>query len=186
MKPLGSSTGLFALFQRTCVAYACVSLPLQAAFAPGRMISGSMTPTLIGREEAGDTVLVSKLTYRFRAPRRGDLVAFTDSDGVRAIKRVVGLPGEVVSIADGRVLIDGEALDAPPVFQTIEYRNKGAFANPRSKFRVKPGHYFVLGDDSADSYDSRYWGALSEDRIQGQAVAIVWPWPRLRLLAEES
>ena len=183
MKVSRSCSTWFGFFQQVCVAYVCVSLPLQYAFAPGRMISGSMTPTLQGTQDDGDTVVVNKLAYRFRQPKRGELVAFVDEEGVRVIKRVVGLPGEIVSIADGRVYIDGRPLSEPPVFRSIQYCNKGAFSRPGNRYRVVGGHYFVLGDESTDSYDSRYWGALREDRIQGQAIAIVWPWPRARILA---
>ena len=183
MKPPQSPPTWFGLFQRVCVAYVCLSLPLQLTFAPGRMISGSMTPTLQGTQDSGDTVVVNKLAYQFRAPSRGDLVAFTDSDGVRVIKRVVAMPGEVVRIAHGRAVIDGQPLAEPELFRNIRYCNRGAFRNPNNRYRVSEGHYFVLGDDSMDSYDSRYWGALSEERITGQAVAIVWPLPRVRLLS---
>ncbi len=174
----------FRFFQRTCVAYVCVSLPLQLTLEPGRMISGSMSPTLKGTQAQGDTVVVSKLAYRFRKPHRGELVAFTDDMGVRAIKRVVGLPGEVVSIGYGRVYINGKPLTAPALFRRIHYYNHGAFGKPTNKYRVAEGCYFVLGDDSQDSYDSRYWGALRGERIEGRAMAIVWPLPRARMLDE--
>ena len=113
---------------------------------------------------------------------RGELVAFTDTEGVRVIKRVVALPGETVRIADGRAYIDGQVLADPPVFGRIHYYNAGAFSEPENEYRVKPSHYFVLGDDSQDSYDSRYWGGVREDRIQGRAMAIVWPLRRARWL----
>ncbi len=158
-----------------CVAYTACSLPALWAFRCTRMISGSMAPTLQGGRSGGDVALIYRLAYRRRAPRRGELVAFYDDEGVLIIKRVAGLPGETVRIADGRVWINGEPLCSPPVFRRIRYCNAGAFRNPANRFRLAPGRYFVLGDFSADSYDSRYWGGLRRDQICGRAVAIVWP-----------
>ncbi|MBM4079514.1 MAG: signal peptidase I [Planctomycetes bacterium] len=186
MNALASRTFWLKLFQRACVAYACVTVPFQCAFAPTRMVSNSMWPTLQGTASGGDMVLVSKLSCRLRPPRRGELVAFTDDEGVRVIKRVVGLPGEVVRIADGRMHVNGRPLTQPAVFRRIRYENHGSFSQPTSQFRVAEGCYFVLGDDSSDSYDSRFWGALSRSRIEGRAVAILWPWRRLRWLEAAS
>ena len=173
---------LWRQFRRFCVAYVCLSVPMQWAFESTRIISGSMAPTLQGTREAGDTVLVDLLSFGLREPKRGELVSFVDDDGVQMIKRVVGLPGEEVAIAKGRVLINREPLTEPAAFAGIHYYNHGAFTGPGRRFRVQPGHYFVLGDDSKDSYDSRYWGGLRRDRIQGRAVAIVWPPTRAGLL----
>ena len=170
------------LFVKACVVYACVSIPLNLAFDRGTMISGSMSPTLKGTDKAGDTVLVDRVTYRLRAPRRGELVSFEDDEGVRVIKRLVGLPGETVSIADGRALIDGRPLMEPLAFRGIRYSHAGLFVSPARRFKVSPGNYFVLGDDSGDSYDSRYWGGLRADQIRGRAVAVIWPPSRIRLI----
>ncbi len=182
MRVRGRVARLRRVFEKACVVYVCVSIPLAVAFERGVMVSGSMAPTLKGSRETGDMVLIDRVTYRFREPRRGELVYFLDIEGQCPIKRVVGLPGEVISIAGGRVVVDGQPLSYPAVFADLDYHNAGAFSSPARRFRVRPGHVFVLGDDSADSFDSRYWGALDRKHVLGRAVAIVSPWHRIRTL----
>ena len=181
MKPIVSI--MYRVFEKACVVYVCVSIPLTLAFERTAVISGSMAPTLRGNSRSGDSVLIDKLCYRFRSPRRGELVSFFDDDGRHIIKRVVGLPGETVSIADGQALIDGRPLTEPAAFRGIRYFHAGAFSSAARRFRVAPSHYFVLGDDSRDSDDSRYWGALRGEKIRGRAIAIIWPGSRMQFLS---
>ena len=172
---------LWRLFEKACVGYVCIGVPLAIVFERSTVISGSMSPALKGTERAGDTVLVNKVAYRFRAPRRGELVSFTGEFGEHIIKRVVAFPGEIVQIADGKVVVNGNPVTEPFVFCSICYVNAGVFKSPKRRFRVRPGHYFALGDFSGDSHDSRYWGGLRGDKIRGRAVAIISPWLRIRL-----
>ena len=146
-----------------------------------RMVSGSMAPTLDGDASQGDVVLIDKLTYRLRDPRRGEVVAFLDTDGMRLLKRVVGLPEETLEVADGNVKVNGEPVREPPAIASVHYTNEGCLGRGK-KAQVVTGAYFVLGDDSEDSYDSRYWGALARSRVRGRAVARVWPPHRVGLV----
>lgn len=109
------------------------------------------------------------MRHIFRAPHRGDVIVFkapTDPDR-DFIKRIIGEPGDVVAIREGTVFINGMPLDEPYV------TNKGS-AN-YGDTTVPPGHYFVLGDNRANSYDSRAWGMLPEENIIGQAWVSYWP-----------
>lgn len=139
------------------------------------MSSGSMAPALISREEArwSDWVVVERFTQRHRQPKRGELVYFKMDDGEWVIKRVVGLPGERLELRRGVLRADGRIVDLPGQVQG-RYFNGGSLAKGSST-RVPGGRYFVLGDDSADSYDSRYWGALDAGDIRGYARAVAWP-----------
>lgn len=126
--------------------------------------SGSMSPTL----EAGDRVLADKLSRRFDEPRRGELAVFDDGDGLR-IKRVTGLPGDVVEIRDGRLFVDGEPRREP----YVNYRNTdGDFFGPLT---VPADHVFVLGDNRSNSRDSRYLGPIPEESLVGEARLRLWP-----------
>jgi signal peptidase I len=155
--------------------------------APYRIPTASMEPTLRGDHPGdgidGDTVLVLKSAYWLRPPRRWDLVAFAPLSERQAagsahglVKRVVGLPGEMVEIRGGAVLVDGAALELPPQLAGIEYRNRGRFGN--DPFRLGDGEYFVLGDNAEVSEDGRHWGPLPRERIFGRVVAIIRPWAR--------
>lgn len=127
--------------------------------------SGSMSPTL----EAGDRVLVDKLTPRFFEPRRGDLVAFENEAGGFQIKRVTGLSGDAVEIRDGVLHVGGEPRREPYVDYIL---NDSNFYGPE---QVPEGHVFVLGDNRANSRDSRYVGSVPEESIIGEARLRLWP-----------
>jgi signal peptidase I len=156
---------------------------------PYRIPTPSMEPTLhcAGPEggcQAGssDRVLANRFIYRFRDPSRGDIVVFeTPERAVRRcgaggtfVKRLVGLPGERISSAQGVVYIDGEALDEP-------YVNGGP---PGPDFRERvlgADEYFMLGDNRGQSCDSRKWGPVTRDDLIGPVFAIYWPLTRLGL-----
>ncbi|MEJ2209292.1 MAG: signal peptidase I [Anaerolineae bacterium] len=130
-----------------------------------RVVGHSMVPTLADRE----FLVVSKLDYRLRDPRRGDIIVFFDPrDGDRKlIKRIIGLPGETVAINNGQVSIDGQTLEEPYI------QNQGRYS--ASPTLVPEGHYYVLGDNRANSSDSHNWGTLAENKIVGRAWFSYWP-----------
>jgi signal peptidase I len=146
---------------------------LQAFYIP----SESMEPTL----KIGDRVLVDKVSYRFRDVHRGDIVVFERPGEEPApevkdlIKRVVGLPGETIEARDGHVYIDGHRLREPYLEQAVVTNDL-----PRQKVPLK--HYWVMGDNRANSRDSRYFKAIAKSEIVGRAFIRVWPLSSLSLL----
>jgi signal peptidase I len=155
---------------------------LQAFYIP----SLSMSPTL----DVGDRVLVNKLSYRLHDVHRGDVVVFerpsseTSSTIPDLIKRVVGLPGESVTIDNGSVFINGEKLNESylpdgVITSTANAPNK---CSPQAPCVVPPGQVWVMGDNRGDSKDSRYFGPIDESTIVGRAFITVWPFGRFGLL----
>jgi signal peptidase I len=140
--------------------------------------SGSMKPTLQGENAAeGDWVVTEKISYRFRAPRRWEVAAIRKEDGLDVMKRVVGLPGERVSVVDGHVYIDGEEASRPDSLDELEYL---AVAKLHRGREAECGDgYFVLGDDSRDSQDSRFEGPMPRRGIVGRAWLRIWPPERI-------
>jgi len=138
--------------------------------------SGSMLNTLL----IGDHILVNKLAYKFGKPKRGDIIVFEwpvepDKD---FIKRVIGLPGDKVQIINKQVYINDKLLNEPYVLFQSNFVLPANFT-PRDNtenFIVPDGYYFVMGDNRDTSYDSRYWGFVSEDKIKGKAWIIYWSW----------
>jgi signal peptidase I len=131
-----------------------------------RVYGQSMQPSL----HTNERLVVEKLSYRFHGPRRGDVVVLhdpTDGSTELLIKRVIGLPGERVTIADGRVFIDGVALEEP-------YLDQQTDSSGRS-WLVPPLHVFVMGDNRGASRDSRVFGPIPLESVVGRALVRYWP-----------
>ena len=170
-------------------------LDLHAAFRKGE-------PIICFQETTGDHLFVDRLTYNFRLPRRGEIVVFKTKgiQGIRDqdqfyIKRLVGLPGETVSIGEDRhARIDGRRLDAStPHFENVYGFNpdvlpqdshySGHVLEPRSDYlptpeksiRIPDHAYVVFGDNTVNSLDSRYWGTMPQPNVIGKAFFIYWP-----------
>jgi signal peptidase I len=160
-------------------------LVFQAEVAkPYRIPSASMEPTLHCAKPAdgclsrvSDRVIANRIVYRFHAPERGDIIVFKASARVEAacnvggtlIKRIVGLPGEKVSMQNGFVSINGARLPERYVAPGFRGRESGEW--PRSP----RGGYFVLGDNRSMSCDSRRWGIVPRESIIGRADVRYWP-----------
>ena len=188
---------------RTIIEYAVIAvaalvlcLTVEAfLIKPYRIPSPSMVDTL----RPGDMVLVDRVAYHLHNPGRGDIVVF-DSVGAgkenpanprfqTLIKRIIGLPGETISLKDGHVLINGVVLDEP-------YVHKGAdgVADPTNPFStgtpwslekpytLGPGEYFMMGDNRTESEDSRGWGPMYSREIVGKAFFVYWPITRIGTL----
>jgi signal peptidase I len=136
--------------------------------------SGSMIPTL----EIGDRVLVNKFIYRFTDPRRGDIIVFesVDNSNEDLIKRVVGLPGDKIAVRGGKLFVNGEPQKEP--YTNKKLPDRSFFA----KTTVPKNHVFVMGDNRANSADSRVFGPLPEKNIEGEAFLRFWPPGRIGLL----
>lgn len=133
---------------------------------PVRVESASMAPTL----SVGDVVLVSRSEPDPADLHRGDLIVFRDPvEGRRALKRVIGLPGEELVVLDGVLHIDGVPVDEPWVDPALV---DGYYSRT---FVVPADHVFVLGDNRGNSVDSRDYGALPAEDLLGSVLLRVWP-----------
>lgn len=170
--------------------------------------TGSMRPTIL----EGDRVFVNKLAYDLKVPftrlhiaewsnpQRGDIVVFfSPHDGLRLVKRVVGLPGDTIELHNGTLVINGSAVQYQPleeemirdlapaeragrVFasEQLPGQTHAVTGNPAAPAMrsfgpqsVPEGQYFMMGDNRDDSYDSRYWGPVDRKLIVGRATAVV-------------
>jgi signal peptidase I len=152
-----------------------LSIIYHVGFDVSVVVSGSMAPTLRGMSrENGEWVLMEKVSYWFRRPRRWEVVTFVDKElGIQVMKRVVGLPGETVSLEDGRVCIGGEPAPMPESISDLRYLAMGNVF--RGKSVACGDGYYVLGDDTVDSQDSRFTGPLELSSIRGRAWLVVSP-----------
>jgi len=137
---------------------------INAVSARVRVDGWSMAPTL----EDGEFVLVSRLAYRLDQPQRGDIIVFKypaqpDQD---LIKRIIGLPGDVVEVKNAGVFVNGQPLEEPYIADKPAYQGL---------WWVPAGHLFVLGDNRNESSDSHSWGLLPIENVIGKAVLVYWP-----------
>lgn len=153
--------------------------------------TGSMRPTLL----EGDRILVNKFIYgakvpftkirlpKFRDPKRLDVVVFIYPEDKKRdfIKRLIAKGGETVELKNGEIFVDGKKLDDPLV-RKIYYYNRGDFGEEGKAIKVPENSYFVLGDNSVSSRDSRYWGFVDKNLVLGNAILIYWPLNRIRLI----
>jgi len=152
--------------------------------------TNSMVPTL----KPGDKIFVSKLVYGpkipftslripgIRKPKRGEVIVFVPPCDRRKayVKRLIGLPGEHIVIKDGNIYINGKLITQPNIANHYYY-NEGEECK-YTDVVVPQGKYFVLGDNSISSFDSRFWGFVDEKDIIGKAIFIWWPPKRIGII----
>jgi len=141
------------------------------------MASPSMAPTLQADETSRDWVLTQKTSLWLLNPSRWEIITFRDKEGIQLMKRVVGLPGETISLPDvGKLHIDGKLMDLPERLSFLQYLPSGNLMNGKSAAAGEG--WYVLGDYVRDSLDSRYEGPVPRSRIVGRAWLRVWPLSR--------
>jgi signal peptidase I len=154
--------------------------------------TAAMEPTLMGASHGtSDCVIVDRVSYLFSQPKRGDLVAFRTTgleglyggDEIFFIKRLAGLPGERIEIHDGHVFADGRRLDEstgiPPITYTPAASSLPSLLSNDGNYTVPQDGFFFLGDNTAHSLDSRYWGSVPRKNIYGKVARIYYPWSRM-------
>lgn len=158
---------------------------------PFKIPTGSMRQTLL----EGDRILVNRFIYglripfttirffKFKYPQPGDVIVFNYPEDVERafIKRMIAKEGDTVEIKGGAIYINGEKFEHPSV-KNIYYYNRGTYGSIDQKITVPENSYYVLGDNSGSSKDSRYWGFVDDKYLIGKAFLIYWPLNRIRLI----
>ena len=164
---------------------------------PFSIPTGAMQPTLIGitldeegKQLPGDHIMVNKTAYWKHPPRRGDIVVLNTKDipaigkSTRYVKRIVGLPGETVSINPPNLIVNGKIVTEPDIFKAIAERQNGyhgyvvanknidgaLLASPDKSITLADDEYLVFGDNSKNSLDGRYYGPIKKSSILGKVI----------------
>jgi len=141
---------------------------------PNQVKGASMEPTFY----SGDYILTSKVTYKLRPPKRGDVIVFKYPNNPKQyyIKRIIGLPGEIIAISDEKIIIKNkENLEG---FVLKEDYLSGIATNGNISATLGFDEYYVLGDNRGASSDSRMWGSLKEEFIVGKALLRAFPFDK--------
>ncbi len=150
-----------------------LSLILKSYVVEARLIpSGSMLPTI----QLQDRVLVNKFIYRFHPPQRRDIIVFEPPPNTGSnhdyIKRVIGLPGDIIEVRDGRVYVNKKPQDEPYILEPPRYQYGPVI--------VPDDALFVMGDNRNNSQDSHYFTSwLKIDKVKGKAFVRYWPLNRI-------
>jgi signal peptidase I len=185
-----SSLGCLFEIVETLVLTLLIFFVIQTFVAqPYQVQQMSMEHTL----EPGQYVLVDKLTPRWAPYSRGDVVVFNPPptwtiDRTPFIKRVIGLPGDTVEVKDdGKVYVNGVALDEPYTYRNTEGINEPTTAPPdQQRWVVPQGDLFVMGDHRQKSADSRVFGPIAISDVIGRAFLRYWPLSSLEIIATPS
>lgn len=163
---------------KTIIIALIIALPIRYFIAEPFIVSGaSMDPTFA----SGQFLIVDRLTYRFEPPKRGDIIIFEypNNPEVYYIKRVIGLPGETLRLENGIVLINEKPLDEKyiaPVHISMD---------TMAPITLGETEYFVMGDNRAQSSDSRFWGPLESKFIVGRPALRLLPLGKLSVFPGE-
>lgn len=152
-------------------------LAINAVSARIRVESISMQPTLF----AGDFVIVNKVAYKLGSPERGDIIVFRfppDPEREPYIKRVVGLPGDRIAVANGRVYINDQPVIEPYIKAPPNYE--------MPEMVIPENELFVLGDNRNNSSDSHHWGTVPMEYVIGKAEVVYWPPSEWQVLNEQT
>lgn len=175
-------TALAVVFDilQTIVLSAAIFVIIYLFAAQPHLVKGSsMEPNF----HNGDYILTEKVSYKFRAPKRGEVIVFKAPNRPDAdyIKRIIGLPGEKVKVVQGKIYVNGKQLEEqyePISFETFS----GRYLQEGQEFTVSENQYFVFGDNRSHSSDSREFGPVDKSFIIGRALFRYWPTPRFGVI----
>ena len=161
------------LFKIALIAFVIVAPIRYFLFQPFIVSGNSMVPNF----QNGNYLIVDEISYRFNPPQRGDVIIFNAGfipgySGQRFIKRVIGLPGDTVDVANGQVSVIEKGKTTT---LSEKYLPAGLKTIGDVKDVVGPNQYFVMGDNRNESYDSRYWGLVPQKEIIGKTFLRLFP-----------
>lgn len=169
---------IFSSIEAIVVALA-ISVVLYLFFmTPHEVVGTSMVPNF----QNGEHLIANKIIYKVSAPKRGDVVIFKYSDTQDFIKRVIGMPGDTVSLKDGKFYVNDVLLNESEYLSEIVYTGGGDFLHEGESIVVPEEMYFVSGDNRPHSSDSREFGPVSVASIKGKAWLVYFPFSEFRVV----
>lgn len=169
---------VFSSIEAIVVALA-ISVVLYLFFmTPHEVIGTSMVPNF----QNGEHLIANKIIYQYSEPKRGDVIIFKYSETQDFIKRVIALPGETVSLKDGKYYVDSKQLNEADYLENTVYTSGGEYLHEGETIVVPDEMYFVSGDNRPHSSDSRTFGPIDVDSVKGKAWLVYFPFNQLRII----
>ncbi len=160
-------------FIQSLVIFGAIASAIYLFIAQPHKVSGS---SMFPNFKDGDYIITDKVTYKVSEPQRGDIVVFKNpkDQSQDFIKRIIGIPGDVVKVQNGHIFLNGEEL-AEPFLSSAVITNAGFFMQEGQEVIVPDGHLLVIGDNRPNSSDSREWGFIKKQEIIGRVIIRYWP-----------
>jgi signal peptidase I len=162
---------IFGSIESIVIALAITVVLYLFFLTPHEVVGRSMFPNF----QDGDYLLANKVIYKFNKPQRGEVIIFKFSETEDFIKRVIGLPGDTVSLKDGKYYINGSILDESEYLEDSVYTDGENYLHEGESIVVPEGEYFVSGDNRSHSTDSRAFGTIDFSSIKGRVWLRYFP-----------
>lgn len=169
---------IFSSIEAVVVALAISVVLYLFLMTPHEVVGTSMVPNF----QSGEHLVANKLVYNFRKPERGDVVIFKYSETRDFIKRVIAVPGDVLSLRDGRFYINDRVLDESKYLDSSVYTSGSDFLREGETTEIPLDHYFVVGDNRPHSSDSRTFGPVDISTIKAKAWVVYYPFDNFRVI----
>jgi signal peptidase I len=190
-----SFLGWLVVIGASAVIYFMSPIFVRTLFQPFKVPTGGMEPAIRGAKRLpdgstveGDHVFVEKYAYWFSEPKRGDIIVFRTSDvsaelppGEFFVKRVAGVAGDALSVKQGRLHVGDTPVSEPPSLKSLSFpfmRNGKHLVAEGDTYQVPTKSFFVVGDNTTNSFDSRFFGPVPRHAIIGRVSKAYWPWNR--------
>ena len=149
---------------------------------PHEVVGRSMLPNF----ESGEYLIGNKIGYKFSQPQRGDVIIFEYDETTDYIKRIIGLPGEEISIQNGKIYIDNNMLDESSYLDDSVVTLGGDYLQEGRSIQISDTNYFVMGDNRQNSSDSRDFGPIEREKIKGKAWLVYFPFSDFRFITHPA
>lgn len=173
---------VFSTIEAVVIALALSIILYLFVATPHEVVGRSMMPNF----ESGEYLIGNKIGYRFSEPQRGDVIIFEYNEYTDYIKRIIGLPGEQISIQNGKIHINNEQLDESEYLETHVITHGGDFLQEGTTVDIPSTSYFAIGDNRPNSSDSRDFGPITREQIKGKAFFVYFPFTNIRLITHSN
>ncbi|MDB5052111.1 MAG: signal peptidase [Bacilli bacterium] len=175
-QPIPAKNEIWEWIKALAIAGILVVVIRMFIFAPFIVDGPSMQPNFV----TGERLIVNEIIYSIRKPHRGEVVVFHAPEGKDYIKRVIGLPGDTIKIANNKVYLNGKVLDEDYIRDQVTADPN--YNQPFNEITIPAGTFFAMGDNRKNSNDSRMIGPMEFSRIVGRADFIFWPLDKIKFV----